>query len=189
MNHLKTHQTNLMAPGDPLDVPLGPLDLPPIDPPMTPKQVSWPHWTLKITSPAFQIIRRPIKCLSWKYGTSYPSPLIPWDPIGLPLDSLGSCRPTTWVKSWLSGTHQMSLLNLWDILTPLFKKKSAQFATANFCNKTIWDNQLSNQTDEHTTNNKQLINQPNLPTSCPTNRLLIQTTNQPKKQPTHPSYK
>ena len=43
MNHLKTHQTNLMAPGDPLDVHLGPLDLPPIDPPMTPKQVSWPH--------------------------------------------------------------------------------------------------------------------------------------------------
>ena len=38
MNHLKTHQTNLMAPGDPLDVHLGPLAPPPIDPPMTPKQ-------------------------------------------------------------------------------------------------------------------------------------------------------
>ena len=108
------------CPPDPLGPPRTPWD--PLRPPMTPKQVSWPHWTLKIISPAFQIIRRPIKCLSWKYGTSYPSPLIPWDPIGLPLDSLGSCRPTTWVKSWLSGTHQMSLLNLWDILTPLFKK-------------------------------------------------------------------
>ena len=47
--------------------------------PMTPKQVSWPHWTLKITPPAFQIIRRPIKCHCWTYGTSYPSPLTPWD--------------------------------------------------------------------------------------------------------------
>ena len=45
MNHLKTHQTNLMAPWDPLDVPLTPWDpqVPPHLPPMTLKQVSWPH--------------------------------------------------------------------------------------------------------------------------------------------------
>ena len=46
MNHLKTHQTNLMAPRDPLDVPLDPLGPagPPHRPPMTLiKQVSWPH--------------------------------------------------------------------------------------------------------------------------------------------------
>ena len=40
MNHLKTHQTSLMAPWDPLNAPLDPLGPPgppPIDPPMTPK--------------------------------------------------------------------------------------------------------------------------------------------------------
>ena len=76
MNHLKTHQTSLMAPWDPLNAPLDPLGPPgpPHRPPMTPKQVSCPHWTLQITSPAFQIIRWPIKCHCWSYGTSYPSP-------------------------------------------------------------------------------------------------------------------
>ena len=34
VNHLKTHQTNLMAPWDPLDAPLTPLDL--LAPPSTP---------------------------------------------------------------------------------------------------------------------------------------------------------
>ena len=74
------------SPRCPLD-PLGPPG-PPHRPPMTLKQVSWPHWTLKITSPAFQIIRNPIKCHCWSYRTSYPSPLTPWDPKGLPLDPL-----------------------------------------------------------------------------------------------------
>ena len=76
MNHLKTHQTSLMAPWDPLNAPLDPLGPPgpPHRPPMTPKQVSCPHWTLQITSPAFQIIRWPIKCHCWSYGTSHPSP-------------------------------------------------------------------------------------------------------------------
>ena len=43
MNHLKTHQTKLMAPWAPLDVPLDPLGPPgpPHQPPMTLKQVSW----------------------------------------------------------------------------------------------------------------------------------------------------
>ena len=57
MNHLKTHQTSLMAPWDPLNAPLDPLGPtgPPHRPPMTPKQVSCSHWTLQITSPASQI--------------------------------------------------------------------------------------------------------------------------------------
>ena len=48
MNHLKTHQTSLMAPWDPLDAlltpwdPLGPPG-PPHQPPMTPKQVTCSH--------------------------------------------------------------------------------------------------------------------------------------------------
>ena len=43
MNHLKTHQTSLMAPWDPLNAPLDPLGPlgPPHRPPMTPKQVSF----------------------------------------------------------------------------------------------------------------------------------------------------
>ena len=57
--------------------------------PGTPKQVSWPHWTLKFTSTALQIIRKLIKCCCWSYGTSYPSPWTPWDPVGLPFDPLG----------------------------------------------------------------------------------------------------
>ena len=59
MNHQKTHQTNPMAPKDPLDAPLGPLGPPgyPNRPPRTSQQVSWPHWTLQVTSSAFQVIR------------------------------------------------------------------------------------------------------------------------------------
>ena len=41
MNHLKTHQTNLMAQWDPLDIPLEPKAPP--STPMTLKQVFWPH--------------------------------------------------------------------------------------------------------------------------------------------------
>ena len=57
MNHEKTHQTNPMAPWDPLDALLTPLDplATPNRPPQTHKQVSWPHCALKITSTASQI--------------------------------------------------------------------------------------------------------------------------------------
>ena len=65
------------SPWDPLDAP--------DRPPMTIKHVCWPIWTLKITSPAFQIIRKPIKCHFWTYGTPYPSPL-----------TLGPYKPTPW---------------------------------------------------------------------------------------------
>ena len=41
MNNLKTHQTNLMAQWDPLDIPLEPKAPP--STPMTLKQVFWPH--------------------------------------------------------------------------------------------------------------------------------------------------
>ena len=58
MNHEKTHQTNPLAPWDPLDALLTPGTpwQPPNRPPQTHKQVSWPHCTLKITSTASQII-------------------------------------------------------------------------------------------------------------------------------------
>ena len=56
MNHEKTHQTNPMAPWDPLDALSTPwAPGPPNRPPKTHKQVSWPHCTLKITSTASQI--------------------------------------------------------------------------------------------------------------------------------------
>ena len=57
MNHEKTHQTNPMAPWDPLDALLTPWDpwQPLNRPPQTHKQVFWPHCTLKITSTALQI--------------------------------------------------------------------------------------------------------------------------------------
>ena len=63
INNQETHQTNPMAPWDPLDVSLNPLGTPasPNRPPGTPKQVSWPHCNIKITSTALQIIRGPIK--------------------------------------------------------------------------------------------------------------------------------
>ena len=57
MNYEKTHQTNPMAPGDPLDtllIPWHPLATPQSTP-STHKQVSWSHGTLKITSTASQI--------------------------------------------------------------------------------------------------------------------------------------
>ena len=62
----------------------------PHQPPMTPNQVSWTHWTLKITSPAFQIIRRPIKCHCWSFDLDPLGPLGLglWDPVGLPIDPL-----------------------------------------------------------------------------------------------------
>ena len=83
MNHLKTHKTSLMAPWDPLNAPLDPLGTPGPAPPSIPND---PKTGLLNHSPAFQITRRPIKCHCWSYGTSYPSPLNPSDPIGLPLN-------------------------------------------------------------------------------------------------------
>ena len=79
-------------------------------PPRTPKQVTWQHWTCKISSTAFQIIRRPIKCRCWSCGTSYPSPFTPWDPLGLPLDPVRPCRPTP----WSFGTLKTYPLTSWD---------------------------------------------------------------------------
>ena len=57
MNHEETHQTNPLAPWDPLDALLTPWDplATPHQPPQTHKQVSWPHCTQKITSTASQI--------------------------------------------------------------------------------------------------------------------------------------
>ena len=54
MDHEKTHQTNPMAPWDPLDALLTPWDplATPQSTPQTHKQVSWPHCTLKITATA-----------------------------------------------------------------------------------------------------------------------------------------
>ena len=121
-----------LGPRGPHGIPMSPICRPwppgptPIDPPMTPTQFSWPHWTLKITSDAFQIIRRPIKCRCWSYGKFYPSPLTPcdlgvcrptiwlpgtlqtypltpWDLVGLPLGSLGPCSPTLWPSGTLNG--------------------------------------------------------------------------------------
>ena len=68
------------------------------------KQVSWPHWTLKITSTAFQIIRNALGpwrpwTLSAHYLTPwgpFDIPLDPWDPVSLSLDPLGPCKPTPW---------------------------------------------------------------------------------------------
>ena len=103
--------------------PLDPLEPPgpPHRPPMTLKQVSWPHWTLKITSPAFQIIRNPIKCHCWSYRTSYPSPLTPWDPKGLPLDPLG---PFT--NAHL--TSRTYLVPVWSCLSRISTKKKCSIS-------------------------------------------------------------
>ena len=53
-----------------------------------------PMGYLEITSTALQIIKGPIKCRCWSYGTFYLFPLTPWDPVGTPLDPLGPTRPT-----------------------------------------------------------------------------------------------
>ena len=61
MIHQKTHQTNPMAPGDPLDIPNDPLrphEGPP-QPLWTTKHAPWSHWTLKITCSALLFIRGP----------------------------------------------------------------------------------------------------------------------------------
>ena len=88
---------------------------PPHRPPRTPKQVSWPYGIPKST--ALKII---IKCRCWSCWTSYPSPLTPWDPVGLPLApwgpvgltlvSLGPYRPTPWAP----GALQAHPLTTWD---------------------------------------------------------------------------
>ena len=54
MNHEKTHQTDPMAPWNPLDALLTPWQ-PPNQPPQTHKEVPWPHCTPKITSTASKI--------------------------------------------------------------------------------------------------------------------------------------
>ena len=90
---------------------------PPHQPPMTLKQVSWPHWALKITSPAFQIIRNPMKCHCWSCRTSYPFHLTPWDLVGLPPHSLGPSRPTPWAPGTFSNAHLTSrtyLVPVWS---------------------------------------------------------------------------
>ena len=64
MNHQKTHQTNPMAPWNPLDAPLGPSD----------------HLDCHTNVDPSNVADDPIL-------TSYLSPLTPWDPVGLPPDS------------------------------------------------------------------------------------------------------
>ena len=104
MNHQETHQTNPMAHWDPLDVsfnPLGPPG-PPHRPPGTPKEISWPHWPLKITSTALLIIWGPIKFHFPVDPMGYLHPS-PWDLVALTPWHLENLRPDQTLKPWSSG--------------------------------------------------------------------------------------
>ena len=99
INHQETPQTNPLAIWDPLDVSLNPLGLPgpPYRPPGTPKEISWPHWPLKITSTALLIIWGPIK-------------------FNFPVDPMGYLHPPPWdletLRPW-----DLETLTPWDLET------------------------------------------------------------------------
>ena len=99
MNHQETPQTNPLATWDPLDVSLNPLGPPgpPHRPPGTPKEISWPHWPLKITSTALLIIWGPIK-------------------FNFPVDPMGYLHPPPWdletLRPW-----DLEILRPWDLET------------------------------------------------------------------------
>ena len=102
MNHQKTRLTSLMAPWDPLDALLDPLAPP--GPPMNPLGplnrslglIQTQEYLVGITN--HQRTHQMSLPILWNIlpscATSYPSPLTPCDPVGLPLDPLGPCRPT-----------------------------------------------------------------------------------------------